>query len=155
MSTRSFLSTSSTTTSVWASTLTSRWSSTSPEVKNLLCSVRHFLLHASFLECQLMRRENNNQEKNQEKKMFVKKSVNVTTLIFLFSVFLFPEANPEKFNSRFRNKMFYAGVSEHTHTHTLRLSSHRPDPHVQRFGWRRQWQYVVCYNWRLGLKPNL
>lgn len=24
---------------------------------------------------------------------------------------VFPEANPEKFNSRFRNKMFYAGVS--------------------------------------------
>ena len=23
-----------------------------------------------------------------------------------------PEANPEKFNSRFKNKMFYAGVSE-------------------------------------------
>lgn len=30
---------------------------------------------------------------------------------FCFCGFVFSEANPEKFNSRFRNKMFYAGVS--------------------------------------------
>ena len=28
-------------------------------------------------------------------------------VVFFYS----PEANPEKFNSRFKNKMFYAGVS--------------------------------------------
>ena len=27
-------------------------------------------------------------------------------------LFLVAEANPEKFNSRFRNKMFYAGVCD-------------------------------------------
>lgn len=31
--------------------------------------------------------------------------------VFFYSFCLFLEANPEKFNSRFRNKMFYAGVS--------------------------------------------
>ena len=33
------------------------------------------------------------------------------SLSLYLSDFVFPEANPEKFNSRFRNKMFYAGVS--------------------------------------------
>lgn len=44
--------------------------------------------------------------------------------IFSFFFCVFPEANPEKFNSRFRNKMFYAGVSvplELFHTHRKSL----------------------------------
>uniref|UniRef100_A0A8C8JHE7 Diacylglycerol kinase n=1 Tax=Oncorhynchus tshawytscha TaxID=74940 RepID=A0A8C8JHE7_ONCTS len=47
-------------------------------------------------------------------------SVDIGCLCFVFSLSL--EANPEKFNSRLRNKMFYAGVSALTKYITLLLS---------------------------------
>lgn len=79
----SFPSTSSTTTSVLGSTHMWRWSFTSPEV----CQLAAF----KYVTC----------------------NKSLQNLWFCFqTLFLLPsEAKPEKFNSRLRNKMFYAGVS--------------------------------------------